>query len=251
VKILSLGWGVQSFTLAAMVALGELEPIDCALHADTLHEFSGTYAFAKRWSLWLIERGVNVATTSNSENKVIPGGRGGISIPAFLFSRRKKGQIHRQCTGHWKIEVMRRWLQANRNGELIEQWIGISTDEALRMKPSNVKYITHRWPLIENGMSRRDCVIWLQGHGLEIPPKSACVFCPFHSNAEWQQIKNESNEDWDKAIEIDTVIRKAYPPYDLFIHPSRKPLALVDLRTQEQKGQMRLWDEECTGICGV
>jgi hypothetical protein len=26
-KILSLGWGVQSFTLAAMVALGELPPI--------------------------------------------------------------------------------------------------------------------------------------------------------------------------------------------------------------------------------
>ena len=32
-KIISLGWGVQSFTLAAMVALGELEPVDFAIHA--------------------------------------------------------------------------------------------------------------------------------------------------------------------------------------------------------------------------
>jgi hypothetical protein len=31
---ISLGWGVQSFTLAAMVALGELPPVDVAIHAD-------------------------------------------------------------------------------------------------------------------------------------------------------------------------------------------------------------------------
>ena len=45
-KTISLGWGVQSFTLAAMVALGDLEPVDVAIHADTTHEASGTYAFA-------------------------------------------------------------------------------------------------------------------------------------------------------------------------------------------------------------
>ena len=37
-RVISLGWGVQSFTLAAMVALGELEPIDAAIHADTTHD---------------------------------------------------------------------------------------------------------------------------------------------------------------------------------------------------------------------
>ena len=52
-KILSLGWGVQSFTLAAMAALGEIEPVDFAIHADTRHEFSGTYEFAKTWTPWL------------------------------------------------------------------------------------------------------------------------------------------------------------------------------------------------------
>lgn len=28
---------------------------------------------------------------------------------------------------------------------VIEQWIGISQDEALRMKPSRLAYIAHRW----------------------------------------------------------------------------------------------------------
>jgi hypothetical protein len=39
-KVLSLGWGIQSFTLAAMVALGELDPLSFAIHADTTHETS-------------------------------------------------------------------------------------------------------------------------------------------------------------------------------------------------------------------
>ena len=47
-RVLSLGWGVQSWTLAAMAALGEIEPIDFAIHSDTRHEASGTYAHAEK-----------------------------------------------------------------------------------------------------------------------------------------------------------------------------------------------------------
>jgi hypothetical protein len=36
-KYLSLGWGVQSFTLATMIALEELPPVEFAIHADTGH----------------------------------------------------------------------------------------------------------------------------------------------------------------------------------------------------------------------
>lgn len=283
-KIISLGWGVQSFTLAAMVALGELEPVDYAIHADTTHEFSGTYEFAAKWTPWLAERGVRVVTVANKENRVT-GSRftGEVHIPAFMLvseqvpvydtieewddstqsfvtyqttriigykNREINGQTHRQCTGHWKIEPMRRWIQANRNKEPVEQWLGISLDEYQRMRDSDVKYITHRWPLIEKRMTRHDCEKWLTAHDLEIPPKSACSFCPFHNTAEWRKIKN-SPSDWKKAVEVDEEIRKAYPPYDLFVHPSRKPLAEVDFRTAEEKGQLSLWDSECSGICGV
>ena len=64
-KVISLGWGVQSFTLAAMAALGELEPVDVAIHADTTHESKLTYEFAARWTPWLEERCVRVVTVSN------------------------------------------------------------------------------------------------------------------------------------------------------------------------------------------
>ena len=248
--VLSLGWGVQSFTLAAMVALGEIEKPDAAIHADTTHEASGTYAFAARWTPWLEERGVKVVTVYNPQPRIeLESLR--TDIPAFTFNGNTNGQLKRQCTGHWKIVPIRRWLQANRNKQPVEQWIGISLDEALRMKPSDVKYITHRWPLIERRMTRNDCKRWLEAHGLEVPPKSSCVFCPYHNAAAWRELKASGNGDWAKAVEVDEAIRKVRPPYDLFVHPARIPLVDVDLRSEKDRGQLSLWDEECSGLCGV
>lgn len=266
-RIISLGWGVQSFTLAAMAALGELEPVDAALHADTTHEASWTYDFARRWTPWLEARGVRVVTVQpraadfahrEGLNGVgtppvfslhVGDARGYVHIPAHQDD--SHGQLLRSCTQRWKIAPMRRWLQANRDGQPVEQWLGISLDEYQRMKPSDVKYITTRWPLIERRMTRADCVKWLEARGLEVPQKSACYFCPFHSTAEWRRLKANGNGDWQRAIEVDEAIRKARPPYDLFLHPSRKPLSEVDFRTAEEKGQLSLWDNECSGICGV
>jgi hypothetical protein len=250
-KIISLGWGVQSFTLAAMVALGELEPVDYALHADTTHEFSGTYAFAKRWTPWLEERGVRVVTVNPKHSDPLDNGYGAQDAPYYTLNvLGEAGQGKRQCTTQWKIYPMRRYIQAHRNGEPIEQWLGISLDEYQRMKDSDVKYITHRWPLIEKRMTRHDCEKWLSANGLEIPPKSACTFCPFHNTVEWRKIQ-ASPTDWAEAVSVDEAIRKARPPYDLFVHPARKPLSEVDLRTAEEKGQLSLWDNECAGICGI
>lgn len=248
-KIISLGWGVQSFTMAVMVALRDLPPVDVAIHADTDHERAATYEFARRWTPWLEARGVKVVTVSNPQP---PQELMGLKtdIPAFTYNGKTNGQLRRQCTSDWKIAPMRRWTQSHRNGEHVEQWIGISTDEALRMRPSDVQYITNRWPLIENDLSRKECVSYLQTHGLEVPVKSACNFCPYHSTKEWREVKKDAR-DWLEAVQLDRAIRKVRPPYYLYVHPARKPLEDVDLRTEQEKGQMNLWDEECTGLCGV
>lgn len=255
-KVLSLGWGVQSFTIAAMVALGELEPIDTAIHADTTHESKLTYEFAKRWTGWLEEHGVKIITVSPPEERSDPCyhvNTHSLFLPAFTYNGKTNGQLRRQCTSEWKVLPMRRWMSKNINKKtqgIIKQWLGISLDEFQRMRDSDVKYITNRYPLIERKMTRKDCVIWLMEHDLEVPPKSACTFCPYHNTAEWRRIKN-TPEDWKEAVSVDMAIRKARPPYDLFVHPSRKPLEEVDFRTMEEKGQLSLWDSECSGICGV
>ena len=40
----------------------------------------------------------------------------------------------------------------------VELWLGISTDEAIRMKTSSDRWIHNRYPLIAVGMSRKDCL---------------------------------------------------------------------------------------------
>ena len=248
-KIISLGWGMQSTALAVMAALGDIEPVDYAVHADTTHERTDTYTYAEKWTHWLEDRGLKVVTVKPDYSGVI-NTRGFLSIPAYTETQ-EGGRIKRQCTSDWKITPVRRWTRANHNGEPVEQLLGISLDEVQRMKPSNVKYITNRYPLIERKMSRWDCKLYLERNGIEIPPRSACVFCPFHSRSEWRDIRDNAPEDWEKAVDVDKAIRKARPPYDLFVNVQRKPLAECDLDNEIDKGQLNLWDEECDGLCGV
>lgn len=254
-RVLSLGWGVQSFTLVAMSALGELEPVDAAVHADTTHERVETYAFAERWTPWLEECGVVVVVVvATHEKKNIVDKWGGLQIPAYTTTENGAGQIRRQCTYEWKTKPMRQWIQEHRERQPVELLLGISMDEFQRMKDADVKYITHRWPLIEKRMTRDDCKQWLREHGLEVPPKSSCVFCPYHNRLGWSELYHSGNGDWEKAVAVDEAIRKVRPPYDLFVHSSRKPLTELDLRTPQEKGQLELWanwDLECSGICGI
>ena len=250
-RIISLGWGVQSFTLAAMAALGDLPKVDCAIHADTGFESQLTYQFADRWRWWLHDKGVIVHTVRENNQVVTDRIGGEIFIPAFTNTPSSNGgQLRRQCTQRWKIAPMRRFIQKKRKGQPVEQWVGISLDEFQRMRESDVKYITNRYPLIEMRMTRSDCEKWLIARGIEVPPKSACTFCPYHNTAEWRRIKSNEH-DWEEAVNTDHRIRKVRPPYDLFVHPSRKPLDEIDFRTAEEKGQLSLWDNECSGICGV
>lgn len=253
-RVISLGWGVQSFTLAAMAALGEIEPVDYAIHADTGFESVLTYDFAERWWMWLRDRGVMVVTVNEPNARIIINRGGGkIYIPAFTESNKGAGgMLRRQCTQHWKIAPIRRFIQSQRKGQPVDMLLGISTDEWQRMKDSDVKYIRNVYPLIEKKMSRLDCVNWIKTHGLEVPAKSACYFCPFHSTSEWNRVKQTS--DWKLVTAVDEQIRYARPSelgLRLYLHPSLKPIDEVDFRSAEEKGQMTLWDAECSGICGV
>lgn len=234
---LSLGWGVQSFTIAAMVALGDLPPITAAIHADTTHESEHTYAFARRWGAWLEARGVKLKTVTPTKSGIVlplpktGGATFEVAPPVFTRNERGtvRGQLGRQCTGDWKIKPIRRHIKPNlARSEAATLWLGISTDEVQRAKSSDVKYLQHAYPLLDKNMSRNDCVAYLQSHGLEVPPKSACHFCPFHNNRYWQAMKRENGSDWQNAVLADEAIRYARPGNDahtLYLHSSGKPLA--------------------------
>ena len=244
-KILSLGWGVQSFTLAAMSALGELEPIDAAIHADTTHDSVLTYKFAAKWTPWLEARGVNVITVRADDTEVIDRKYNHTQIPAFNNSG---GMGKRQCTTRWKITPVRRKVRELSGGKPVEQWIGISLDEIQRANTSGVQYVTNRFPLVEKRITRAACVTWLEKNGLGVPPKSACVFCPYHGLNNWRQTK-AVDEDWQEAVRVDEEIRHvSNNGMTNYLCSARVPLTDLDLSTPEERGQIN-WIDECSGTC--
>lgn len=261
-NVISLGAGVQSSTMALMAKHGEITPMpDCAIFADTQGEPKNVYD----WLGWLEKQlpfpthRVTAGSLEDISLTVVTGKSGKKytkkNIPAFTLSvSGKKGMTQRQCTYDFKVLPIRRKIRelVGRKGKA-SQWIGISYDEVERMKPSFVNYITNAWPLIDKKMTRQDCLNWMKKNNYPTPPRSACYFCPLHSNYEWDHL---SDDDKLKAQEYEEKLQNAYKqivgldsiPY---LHQSRKPLSLF----LDKPNDVDLFDNqfknECEGHCGV
>lgn len=270
IHILSLGAGVQSFTLALMAAAGEVTPMPvAAIFADTQAEPASVYL----WLDWLEKQlpfPVHRVTQGNLATdtlKVHPRKDGNgtwvySGIPHYsIKGDGSDGHGPRQCTVDYKLvpimRELRRILKEHGEKKAV-QWIGISLDEAHRMKPSRVRYAVNRWPLVDLGMKRSDCLKWMKDHGFPTPPRSACVFCPYHSDREWRRLKTEEPEEFARAVQFEreyqaakaaTVkVKNVVRP---FLHSKRIPLDQVDFSTEEERGQGNLFSNECEGMCGV
>lgn len=271
-KILSLGAGVQSTTMALMAAHGEIERPDCAIFADTGWEPRKVYEHLE----WLTRQvhnhfPVHVVSAGNIlsdidlvlEGKAIRGMGRAATAPFFAIGKDGKGApLRRQCTNHYKIEPINAKLremlglkprQRLPKTPVVQVLIGISMDEIYRMKPAQEAWIERQWPLIDKRMTRSDCLLWMERNGYPTPPKSSCVGCPYHSDAEWRRIRDEAPVEFSEAVALDKRIRGGFggTRSKLFLHRSLKPLDEVDLSTAEERGQGNLFNNECEGMCGV
>lgn len=272
-RILSLGAGVQSSTLALMAAVGDIPPVDCAIFADTGCEPAPVY----RWLEWLetqLPYPVHHVTAGALHLEMLAAARGELGAwgrPPFyvvVTSTGKVVSINRQYTGDYKLDPIRKkcreligLLPRQRTPliAVIEQVIGISSDEARRAKPSRDKWIEKEYPLIDMRISRGDCLAWMHRHGYPMPPKSACTICPFRSNAEWRHLRDSDPDGWHQAVMVDEAIRhgmRGVKAEQIYLHRSGLPLRDADLSTPEDLGQLGLplgvgTETECSGMCGV
>jgi hypothetical protein len=171
------------------------------------------------------------------------------------------GMIRRQCTNEYKIVPIRRKVrellgiagQRSPTSPVAEQWISISLDEAVRIKPSFEHWQINRWPLIERGMTRLDCLNWLERNGYPRPPKSACIGCPFHTDVHWRHMRDHDPDAWADAVSVDRTIRIGFRGIrgEVYLHRSAVPLDQADLSTAADRGQLDLWLNECEGVSGV
>ena len=275
-NVISLGAGVQSSTMALMASRGELLGIevDFAIFADTQDESKKVYD----WLDWLekqlsfpvyrvtkgkLSEHVLRVRTSEKNNT----SRTGNQIPLFGIDTDGKVVYNgsRKCTVDFKVQAINKEIRARcgvKRGQkkpTATSLIGISYDEMQRMKDNPNLWVVNRWPLVEMKMRRGDCVSWMLKNGYPEPPRSSCVYCPFHSNKEWRRLQTEEPEEFAKAVEIDEKLRSINASMENnslrmipYLHRSCKPLNKIDFRSDVERGQ-GLFDfgDECDGMCGV
>lgn len=275
--VLNLGAGVQSTTLYLMFMQGELGVrLDYAIFADTGEEPKAVYEHLD----WLnslngppiLRRSIGRLGEDLKRGRNTTG-QCFATIPAYTQNLDgEEGRTQRQCSKEYKVEVIKRSIRRDVVGlaprkripksVTVTQYVGISLDEAGRFERliRRREKSKFRAPLIERHMTRKDCKDWLAERG-QVPhevPRSACVFCPFHSDAEWMRVK-EVPEDWARAVEIDEALRVEGNVIgrglqaELYLHRQCKPLVQIEFRPQpsnDRQQTLGFW-RECLGVCGV
>jgi hypothetical protein len=252
-RILSLGAGVQSSTILLMACKGLLPKPDAAIFADTGWETMATYQHLEWLKREAAKHGVPVIVVDNGNLRDltigshvrIRQGKRSASMPLFTKSLcGDVGILRRQCTYDYKITPIKRQIRQMLGiksrcvapKDCVEQWIGISTDEAHRIfsrQKSRESVLTY--PLLSLNMSRYDCMVWLKQNYNITVPKSSCVGCPYHSQNEWKALSVD--EFSDACLFDEEIRRKGGVRGDLFVHRSCVPLSEVDLTTPEERGQ--------------
>jgi hypothetical protein len=280
-RVLSLGAGVQSSTVFMMSCLGELPRLDAAVFADTGWEPKAVYEYFE----WLKEQGekygipIHIVSNGNVKKDClevqVAGKKKGRRFGSMPLHTGKGGIVRRTCTDEYKIRPLEAFVKYDLMGwkkgqrqpkELVcQRWFGISADEPQRMRQPKTNWETYYYPLCgvefskggihsstDMKIKRRQCLEWMESRGFPQPPRSSCIGCPFHSDAEWRHLRDSSPAEFQEAVEFDKKIRQcAGMRHETFLHRTAKPLGEVDLNTPEDLGQQSLWGNECEGMCGL
>jgi len=260
-RVLSLGAGVQSSTLFYKILNNEIEPVDCAIFADTGNEPKAVYDYLQHltnlanFPIYIVSKGNiiddSLAVAEKGTNK------GFLTMPVKGVDENGKQVMgRRQCTNDYKIQPInkkiRELLGVKRlTGFNVEVVMGISLDEIQRAKEPINKWQVNCYPLIENKITRHDCLEYIKLHEYKTPPRSACIVCPYHSNKEWLHMKENNPDEFQFAVDFDLKIRTTSSNgVKNYLHSSMKPLGEIDFN-QYKDPQYKLFDDECSGICGV
>ncbi|MCX5203167.1 hypothetical protein OG897_17145 [Streptomyces sp. NBC_00237] len=233
--------------MLALSAEGILPKVDYAIFADTGWEPEAVYIHLDRLEREIAKpAGIPILRVSagNIRDDALNPEKRFASMPLYVLNQDgRPGMTRRQCTGEYKVKPIKKAIRdllgypyptRIPRDVWVEQWIGISTDEFHRAKDADVKYMHNRHPLITDmNWSRSDCTRYLSSIGLAETPKSSCLGCPFHGNAQWRHIRDTSPREWEDVVAFDAAIRAGNARAtatgnpllgQAFLHRSRVPL---------------------------
>jgi hypothetical protein len=271
---------------------------DYAIFADTQEEPKAVYdhlAWLKQLGGPEIIEVTRGSLGEHLLNGISGSGHRFASIPAYTIQsgEKREGQTQRQCTKEYKTDMVERVIrqqilgmkprQRIPDGVIVHQYLGLSYDEPKRVARVKGRYAGNanptgllngfdesprverrplRWgqphfPLFDMEWTREDCIAYLKELGVDAP-RSACVFCPYHSNEEWRRLRDEDPTGWARAVQIDNSLRVPGVVVNrglsgkLYLHRSCKPLVEAVIDNNENKMELyQLKSSECEGMCGL
>lgn len=262
-QLLSYGGGVQSVTMAMLVANGKLDKPDAIIMADTGREKSSTWEYLERYvrpALAKIGMSVEIAPHSLSKVDLLSLGTGRILMPMYTTQApdvmpeaqytdqtgRKISKLPTYCSVEWKRRVVDRYLfkAYGKRSTQATTWFGFSLDEQNRMlsNPDKKAY----YPLIQRfPLTRDDCKRYIIDCGLPLPQKSACWMCPHLNDQEWLEMKNSHPADFEKAVRLESELQAIDP--DVWLHKTATPLSEVQFIETEDE-----LESQCgLGLCMI
>ena len=195
-KYLSFGGGVNSVALYLyLVEQGE-EFEAVFVHHGT--DWPETYDYVAGFQWWLKRQGLRPIKVLTPEVRT---NDGKIFTNLYSYYNYKKffpSRQSRACTDRWKVRTLEKYQKP-------PAWvyIGYASDEAHRAKIQSANGLEFRFPLIEAEIDRQGCMDIIKSHGLPVPMKSGCYFCPWQGRRQFMELRTHHPDLFCRAKTIE------------------------------------------------
>lgn len=213
--VCSYGGGTNSTGLLCGWIERKLPLPDLVIFSDTGGELPEIYTYMSMFSAWLARHGcqpivivqrvkADHVTLNTLEADCLRSG----TLPSLAYGSKR-------CSLKFKLQpfekYMNHWHRARtawQSGYRVVKLIGYDANESHRAGTSveDEKY-RRRFPLIEWGWDRDDCVAAIQRAGLPQPGKSSCYFCPASTKPEIEQLAQVHPLLFKRALAIEDAAR--------------------------------------------
>lgn len=216
--VVSFGGGVNSTAMIIGLVEQSIRP-DAILFADTGGEKPETYDFVLEFRDWLKTHDLSLTVVAYSAKLKSPLG---VDFACNSAHESLEDECHNNgtlpskafgfggCSQKWKRWPMDKWvlqwepaIKAWECGSKVKRLIGIHAGETRRGKITDDDKFTYGFPLKDWGWTQFDCEHAITRHGITVPVKSACFFCPAMRKPEVLQLAYNHRDLFDRAVEME------------------------------------------------
>lgn len=195
-QYLSFGGGVNSTALLLLLT-------DRGEEFETVFvNHGGDYPDTYKYVDYLRDQGFEIT-------EIIPNYRGCNTLYDYCIQRKiiPVAQF-RWCTQHFKIVPYYDYIKSNLP---CKSFIGFDAGEERRVERNKTRkfrykiehQIKNEYPLYDSKIDRDGCIDLIKEHGLKVPPKSGCYFCPFQTKNEYRQLFLRHPNLFKKVVELE------------------------------------------------